>query len=128
MRLLACGVMTVGLAVAGCATEQQIVQGKEDMLAAAGFNLRPADSPDRQVELNRLPPHRFVYQTRNGKVVYLYADPTVCHCLYIGSEAAYQQYRRLALQKQIAEEQVMAAQMNMDSGWNWGPWGPGWWW
>lgn len=127
MRLLACGVMAVGLAVAGCATEQQLVQGKEDMLAAAGFNLRPADTPDRQVELNRLPPHRFVYQTRNGKVVCLYADPTVCHCLYIGSEAAYQQYRRLALQKQIAEEQVMAAQMNMDNGWNWGPWGPGWW-
>jgi hypothetical protein len=127
MRLLALGAVAVGLAVAGCVTEQQIVQGKEDMLAAAGFNLRPADTPDRQAELNRLPPHRFVYQSRNGKLVYLYSDPTVCHCLYIGSEAAYQQYRRLALQKQIADEQVMAAQMNMDNGWNWGPWGPGWW-
>ena len=126
MRLLPLGVMAAGLVLVGCATEQQIVQGKEDMLAAAGFTLRPAETPERQAELARLPPHRFVYQNRNGKIVYLYSDPTVCHCLYIGSEAAYQQYRRLALQKQIADEQVMAAQMNMDT-WNWGPWGPGWW-
>jgi hypothetical protein len=116
-----------GMLLAGCTTERQIVQNKEDMLAASGFTIRPANTPERQAEMKNLPPHKFVYQERNGKPVYLYADPTVCDCLYIGSEQAYQQYHKLALQKQIADEQLQAAQMSM-SNWNWGPWGPGWWW
>lgn len=121
-----CAIAATGLLLAGCMTEQEIVQGRENMLAAAGFSFRPANTPARQAELKTLPPHKFVYQERNGKLVYIYADPTICDCLYIGSEEAYQRYHRLALQKQIADEQLQAAQMGM-GGWNWGPWGPGWW-
>jgi hypothetical protein len=53
MRLLALGAIAAGLALGSCATEQQIVQGKEDMLAAAGFTLRPAETPERTAELAR---------------------------------------------------------------------------
>ncbi len=123
------GATVLGAAVmllAGCATEQQLVQGQENMLAAAGFTFRPADTPERQSELKTLAPHQFIYQQRNDKTVYIYSDPTVCDCLYFGSEQAYQKYRQLAFQKQIADEQLQAAQMN-GANFNWGPWGPGWW-
>jgi len=115
----------LGLMLAGCVSQRQLVQNKEDMLAASGFTFTPADTPQRQAEMKKLPPHRFVRHERNGKTVYLYADPTtICDCLYVGSEQAYQQYRRLALQKQIADEQLEAAQMNQDASWDWGMWGP----
>ncbi len=114
------------VAVAGCAAERQNVAGREGMLAAAGFTVRPADTAARQAELRTLPPHRFVTQAGNGKTVYLYPDPTQCGCLYIGSEPAYQQYQRMAVQAELADEQPAAAPMAMDR-WNWAPWGPGWW-
>ena len=100
------------------------VQNKEDMLAAAGFTLVPANTPQRQASLSSLPPHKFVHQVRNNAVIFTYADPTICDCLYIGNQAAYDRYRQDVFQRDIANEQEMTAQMTqMD----WGPWGAGWW-
>jgi hypothetical protein len=104
-----------------CTTQQ--VQNKEDMLSAAGFTLVPANTPQRQASLSRLPPHKFAHQVRNNRVIFVYADPTICDCLYVGDQAAYDRYRANVFAKNIANEQEMTAQMNqMD----WGPWGPGW--
>jgi hypothetical protein len=106
--------------LAACASQ---VQNKEDMLAAAGFTLVPANTPQRQASLTALPPHKFVRQVRGNNVIYTYADPTICDCLYVGNQAAYGRYRENVFQKQIADEQQMTAQIyQMD----WGPWGPGW--
>jgi hypothetical protein len=111
-------------AVSGCATQQQIVTQHEDNLAAAGFLVRPANTPARQDMLARLPPHRFVQRTNGDSVHYVYADPLVCGCLYVGSQQAYNQYRRNEQQQHLADEQQLTAQMYSDPAWNWGAWGP----
>jgi len=110
---------------AGCMSQQQLVADKEDSLAAAGFIVRPANTPERQAMLNRLPPHRFIRRVRGDNVTYIYADPLVCDCLYVGSQQAYGQYQQAVQQKQIADEQEMTAQQYADPAWNWGPWGYG---
>jgi hypothetical protein len=61
----------------GCA---QVVADKENMLAAAGFSYRPADTPQLVTSLHSIPPHKFVQVTRNGKLLWVYADPTICGC------------------------------------------------
>ena len=109
-------------AVAGCAQ----VQSKENMMAAAGFTVVPANTPQRQASLKRMPPHKFVHQVRNNAMVYAYADPTICDCLYVGGQAAYDQYRAMVFQKNLADEQQMTAQMNEMNAMNWDGWGPGW--
>lgn len=114
--------VTLALCAGASACAMQ-VQNKEDMLAAAGFTLVPANTPQRQASLSQLPPHKFAHQVRNNRVVFVYADPTICDCLYVGDQAAYDRYRANVFQKNIANEQEMTAQMyQMD----WGPWGPGW--
>jgi len=113
--------------LSACATPQQIVQNREDLLAAAGFTIRPANTPQRQDLLRTLPPNRFVQRVRGDRVIYLYADPLVCACLYIGDQAAYGRYRQEVFQRRIANDQLLAAQMNQNAAWEWGPWGPGWW-
>ncbi|RUQ36848.1 MAG: hypothetical protein EKK71_07035 [Candidatus Competibacteraceae bacterium] len=96
------------------------------MLAAAGFNAVPANSPQKMAELQKLPPYQVLMRFHNSKPVYVYADPAFCQCLYTGNEPAYQNYRRLAIEQNIANEQYMAAQMNENAAMNWGVWGPLW--
>jgi hypothetical protein len=112
--------LAVCAVASACAAQ---VQNKENMLAAAGFTLVPANTPQRQASLSALPPHKFVHQVRNNAVIYTYADPTICDCLYVGNQAAYDRYRQDVFVKHIADEQQMTAQINEM---NWGPWGPGW--
>lgn len=121
-----CSAIGIGLALAGCVTEAQIVHSKENLMAAAGFVMRPADTPARQASLAALPPDRFTVRTRGPQVVYLYADPLVCHCLWRGNQQQYARYRQEAFQQHLANEEAMAAEMNEDSGTDMGAWGPGW--
>ncbi len=112
------------LAVAACATPQELVADKEDSLAAAGFVVRPANTPDRQAMLNRLPPHHFVQRVKSDTVTYIYADPLVCDCLYVGSQDAYSRYQQHLQQQRLADEQETTARLYADPAWNWGAWGP----
>ena len=113
------------LVLAGCMSQQQRVADKEDSLAAAGFVQRPANTPERQAMLNRLPPHKFVRHVHGDNITYVYADPLVCDCLYVGSQQAYGQYQQALQQKSIADEQELTAQEYADPAWTWGPWGYG---
>ncbi|HVZ06850.1 hypothetical protein [Rhodopila sp.] len=117
-------VTTLLLTLTGCA---QAVQQKEDLLAASGFTLVPANTPQRIAAMRTLPPHKFIRQVRNDTVVYVYADPTVCMCIYIGNQAAYGSFREKVFARQITDEQAMTAQMNQMTAIDFGPWGPGWW-
>jgi hypothetical protein len=120
-------VIGLGLFVSGCQTTAGMVQGKEDMLAAAGFVVQPADTPARLATLKSLPPHKFVRQTKGTTIVYVYGDPTVCKCVYFGNQQAYGTYRAMVFQQNIADEQRMTAFMLQDSSFDFGPWGPGFW-
>ena len=121
--------MVVGLllgigVLSGCETEQQAVAAHEDNLSAAGFIVRPANTPERRAMLVKLPAHQFVQRVNGDVVHYVYADPLVCGCLYVGTQQAYGQYRRDQQQKNLASEQLMTAQTYADPAWNWGAWGP----
>jgi hypothetical protein len=124
-------VLALAAMLGGCTAIQRAeVSDKEDLLAAAGFVQRPANTPDRQAMLTRLPAHRFVRRVSGEEVSYLFADPLVCNCLYVGTQAAYGRYQQIALSRRIAEDRVMAAQMEQQAAmdWGWGPWGgPGFW-
>jgi hypothetical protein len=106
------------------ACESQRVAQREDNLAAAGFLLRPADTPEKQAMLKRLPPHRFVQRWKGDVVHYVYADPLVCSCLYVGTQAAYNQYKQDRQQENLVDAQQMEAQAYSDAAWNWAAWGP----
>lgn len=120
------------LTVAACATEQQRIASRENMLAAAGFTVLPANTAQRVTELATLPTAKFVMRTgRDGQTEYVFADPVDCNCLYIGNQTAYNNFRHEMFEQHLADEAQMTAMMYQDrwdwNRWNWGPWGPGWW-
>jgi len=70
------------LAVTGCATtRREEAASTEQLLAAAGFQMRPADTPERVAALASMPREKLVVRSKDGNVVYTYADPEKCHCL-----------------------------------------------
>ena len=72
----------------------------DDVLVAAGFTPKPADTPDRAQKLQAMPPLKRISQAaKDGRMVYRYADPYSCNCLYVGDQQAYEQYVRLARAK-----------------------------
>ena len=114
-------------ALGACQTQQQTIMEHEDRLAAAGFVIKPANTPERQAMLVRLPAHRFVIRQSGDTIHYVYADPLVCDCLYVGTQQAYDRYKANQLAQQLADEQLMTAQAYSDAAWSWpawGPWGP----
>jgi hypothetical protein len=122
-KFLAVGaVLALALTTTACVTA---AQNKDDMLAAAGFKIKAADTPTKIASLTGLPPHQFVASNQSGQPSYLYADPTICKCLYYGDAAAYANYQQMAAQQRVADQQLIRATMVQDTPWNdYGPWGP----
>lgn len=124
MAKLSCRWVAAGLILgfAGCVSQQAQIGQKEDLLAAAGFQVRPADSPHRVAAMKMLPANRFVTHVRNGSPVYLYADPLDCRCVYFGNQQNWDAYKQEMFAQKIANENQMTAVMSQDN-WDWGPWG-----
>ena len=129
-------VITSLVACAGllaCETTQRRISEKEDLLAAAGFSMKPADTPEREAALKSLPPNKFVPKSKGDQVEYLYADPIVCNCLYVGDQNAFNAYKREVFERNLADQAQLTAQTYQQAfdwaGWDWGPWGwRGRWW
>lgn len=117
----------VAVLLAACQTAPPDYGAREAQLAAAGFVMRPANTPQRQTMLGRLPAHRFIVRQNGATTRYVYADPLVCDCLYVGTPQAYEQFRANQLSQQLADERQLAAITYADAAWSWdawGPWGP----
>lgn len=119
-------VLSVSLLVAlsACETQRQVISKREDRLSAAGFITKLANSPERQAMLARLPPNKFVMRQRGDDIHYVYADPLVCGCLYVGTQQAFNRYKANELAEHLADEQLLTAQTYSDAAWSWSAWGP----
>jgi hypothetical protein len=116
------------LALSGCQTVAQRVADKEDLLAAAGFTVQPANNPKRVASLHTLPSNTFVPHNVGDRVKYVYADPIVCNCLYVGDQAAFDAYKKEVFTRNIVSQQEVTAETYSEqwnwAGWDWSPWGP----
>ena len=119
--------LALALLMGGCAAIRQDEAQKTDaLLAAAGFKVRPADTPEKLAHLKAMQPLKVSMRTKDGRVIYSYADPYSCQCVYVGGPEEYAQYQRLALKQQVADERLEAAEMANDEEMDWGMWGPYW--
>jgi hypothetical protein len=71
--------VALGLGVTGCATIRAHQTAEtEQFLAAAGFQVKPADTPEKLAHLQTLTPRKVVRYSRDGQPQYVYADPGTC--------------------------------------------------
>ena len=106
---------------AGCATVTNDPRATQTMLEAAGFQVKTADTPEKRASLEGLTPHTLIRRERDGQTYYVDADPDACRCLYIGTDAQYQPYRKLAWQRTSAAEEALVDQHASETD-LWTPW------
>ena len=70
-----------------------------------------------------MPARRLVARRANGRLYYVYADPAVCKCLYVGNATQYQR----VLDRRLQNEELQALQDQAEYAdpvlWSlWAPW------
>lgn len=89
-------VLTLGIAPASAQINLNpvpITPRTDNLFTISGFVPQYANTPEKLRHLRALPPDRLITRTRNGRTSYLYADPTECVCVYVGTPQAYQTYQ-----------------------------------
>jgi hypothetical protein len=86
----------LALLVFGLFGTAAIAQEAKDMdLEDSGFVMRPALTPQQLERVKLLPSHKFVARTKNGRRYFLYADPDLCKCVFVGDALAMANYQSL---------------------------------
>ena len=90
------------IALAGCTAMQNKRAAKtEDVLFKAGFQKVVADTPEKLAHLKTLPQKKMVSHQHKEDIRYIYADATLCKCMYVGDRDAYQSYKHILLEKEV---------------------------
>jgi hypothetical protein len=117
--LLAIPVLALGLLACAAPNPGQGEINKEDKLAQAGFKKRSIKTETQLADFRNIPAHMIRPASYKGKAVYVYADPTICGCLYMGSTTAYNTYIRGAMARSMRAEYKSET---TDSGYSPTPW------
>ena len=118
--LLAIPVLALGLLACAMPTPADYgPAAKENKLVAAGFKKRSIKTEAQLTDFSNYPAHMIRPTTYKGKKVYVYADPTICGCLYMGGTTAYNTYIRSATALNMQREYKSET---TDSGYLPGPW------
>lgn len=108
--------LTGTILLAGCASMGS--SNTESLLSAAGFRVRTPQTPKQQQIYAALPPYKVERATVKGKTFYVYKDEKA-GVAYVGREQEYQRYQQLAIQQQIAQNQIVAAEMEQQAALDW---------
>ena len=112
----------LAILLTGCAAIEQAQRAStERILSAAGFEPTPANTAARQKSLASLTPYKVERKLRHNEFYYLYAVPEQ-NLVYIGNQAAYGKYQELLIQQEIANANLNAAQMQMNTAQQWNDW------
>ena len=76
----------------------------EEILVAAGFKFKEANTPQKMERLKALPQEKFLRHQVDGKSYYLYADSAECKCLWKGDHTAFTRYRQLAQERKYESQ------------------------
>jgi hypothetical protein len=117
--LIALAALTLAV---GCAS----TQSTENSLVAAGFKVITPSTPKQVAKLKALPANKVTLVRKDGKTYYVFPD-VANNQAYVGGPKQFQTYQKNRQAAQIANDNLMAAEMNQEAAqeMEWGAWG-GW--
>ena len=118
-------IMLGGFLTSCAMLEAQQAKDTEQLLNAAGFKMKLADTPAKMAHLKTLTQNKIVPHQKDGMVYYIYADAANCQCFFWGQDQSYQNFMLLQQQQNIADEDRMTAEMNQEEYMDWNTMGYG---
>jgi hypothetical protein len=115
-RIIVAGLLAATGLLTSCASMG--ASSTEPLLSAAGFRVRTPETSAQKTIYAELPPYKVQRGTHQGKVFYAYKNEKE-GVAYVGGEAEYQKYQKLAIERRIARDQYEAAQMNQAMAYRW---------
>jgi len=117
-------IAALAIALAGCtAIQKQQAAQTQQLLAAAGFEMQMADTPERLAALQSVVPQRKVFSVAAADGPrFVYVDADYCQCAYAGDQRSHERYQRMSIKQRLAAEQDLAAQMGDDAAMTLSPW------
>ena len=122
------GMATLGLLLGGCAagtatgpTQVSAPSRMEQMLVQADFKILPEDSPKCQAVCRKMPPEQLVPEKKGDKMAYAYYAPGTQR-LYVGDEAAYQNFINLAVMQNLEPRRRAVTETSPDDPEFWTLW------
>jgi hypothetical protein len=113
-------IIAVAASCVGMTACENDTKFRENMLASAGFKPVPPTTAAQVASLQKLPPHKLTRTTTpKGKTIWVYSDPTLCGCLYVGNQAAYDAYQRKQTQRAQLDMMTITTPI---SDWDVSPW------
>jgi hypothetical protein len=99
------------IALVGCAAMESASQ--ESLLQKAGFQSRTPTTEKQKAAYQKLPVYQLHRITLKGRTVYAYKDEKA-GVVYLGDQAQYAQYKQLAANAKLKEEQITPAEIALD--------------
>ena len=93
LAFAAAGTVIVLAALFAADLAAQTPQQRDRLLEQAGFIMRSADTGAKVERMKRLPPLQFLARNSPRGRYYLFADPTLCVCVFVGNEQAMENYK-----------------------------------
>ena len=96
----------------------------KSLLSASGFSQKTPETAKQRELYAAAEPYKVFRFSKDGKSMYAYKDEK-SGTAFIGDEKNYQEYQKLAVQQNIAQQQYQAAEMQREASMGWyGAYGP----
>jgi hypothetical protein len=99
------------LVLAGCAAMESASQ--ESLLQKAGFQSRTPTTAEQKAAYAKLPAYQLHRGMLKGRTIYAYKDEKA-GVVYLGNQAQYAQYKQLAVNAKLKEEQFTPAETALE--------------
>jgi hypothetical protein len=82
---------------------------RDRLMEQSGFVMRPADTPQKRARIARLPPLQFLRRNGPRGRYYLFADPKLCVCVFVGNQQAMDNFQSQLVKVPASELAPMQA-------------------
>jgi hypothetical protein len=101
------------LILAGC-TAMEPAASQESLLQKAGFQSRTPTTAQQKAAFAKLPANQLHQVTLKGRTLYGYKDEKA-GVVWVGNEAQYAQYKQLATNAKLSQDQITPAQAALEA-------------
>ena len=110
------------LLLGGCATMTPVINGREQKLAESGFKTQAVNTPAQEEMVKHLTAFVVTKVPAKGADAYVYWDPKICKCLYVGDEQTWSRFQDNKTEFSFTRRETKATPYMDKSPWSWEPW------